>query len=131
MRLPSAPIRVLVVDDDEAFASAVVAWLEREDGIEVVGRAANGAEALERVAECAPDVVTMDLDMPVLDGAKATRALHARYPAVHVLLVNGSRGSALLDEALAAGVAGHVLKMDAATTLARAIRLAASITADT
>ena len=127
MRLASAPIRVLIVDDDDAFASSVAAWLEAEDGIEVVGRAANGAEALEQVAARRPDVVTMDLQMPLVDGVQATRALRARYPGVRVLLVNGAGSGELLEEALAAGVVGRVLKVDAARTLASAIRQVARI----
>jgi CheY-like chemotaxis protein len=72
-------IRVLIVDDDPMFLDAVEALIQRAEGIEVVGRAASGDEALRRTAELVPDVVTMDLEMPVMNGAEATRIIAAYF----------------------------------------------------
>ena len=84
------PITLLLVDDNYAFAQALIEHLRHEERIQVVGRAANGAEAVELVEALRPQVVSMDLDMPVLDGIQATRAILARYPQTHVIIVSGS-----------------------------------------
>jgi chemotaxis response regulator CheB len=68
--VPSGSIRVLVVDDDPHFLGAVEALLERAEGVEVVGRAVNGDEALRQAAALMPDVISMDIDMPVIDGLR-------------------------------------------------------------
>jgi YesN/AraC family two-component response regulator len=66
----SRSLRVLIADDDPHFLDAVEALLERAENLEVVGRAANGAEALRRTAELLPDAITMDIDMPVMNGVE-------------------------------------------------------------
>jgi two-component system chemotaxis response regulator CheB len=73
--MPEAPIRVLIVDDDASFAAALQALLETEPRIAVSGIAANGQQALERALLLRPDVVTMDIEMPVMDGVEATAGL--------------------------------------------------------
>lgn len=116
---PSGPVRVLVVDDDPRFADALTALLESE-GFEVVGHAVNGEEAEELADELAPDVVTMDIDMPVVDGIEATRRLAERK--FRVVIVSGSQSSERLGEAVAAGAAATVIKSQAVHVLAPLLR---------
>jgi DNA-binding NarL/FixJ family response regulator len=82
--------RVLVVDDDPLYAEAATAILGTDGRIEVVGRAANGQEAVERALALQPDVVLMDINMPVLDGIAATRRLRRALPSARVVLVSAS-----------------------------------------
>jgi DNA-binding NarL/FixJ family response regulator len=107
-------IRVLVVDDQALFREALVALLAVQAGIEVVGEAANGQEAVEAVGRLGPDVVLMDLRMPVLDGVGATRRLHVDHPGVRVLALTTFDGDAEVFPALRAGAVGYLLK-DATT----------------
>jgi DNA-binding NarL/FixJ family response regulator len=107
-------IRVMVVDDQALFREALVALLAVQAGIEVVGEAANGQEAVEAVARLRPDVVLMDLRMPVLDGVGATRRLRVDHPGVRVLALTTFDGDAEVFPALRAGAVGYLLK-DATT----------------
>jgi two-component system, chemotaxis family, protein-glutamate methylesterase/glutaminase len=100
---------VLVVDDDEAFAETVIALLERDERIGVTGWAANGAEAFAQVQTLRPDVITMDIDMPVLDGVEAIRLITAHNPAIPILLLTGSESGRVAD-GLAAGARFHLAK---------------------
>lgn len=113
--------RLLVVDDDPRFGMALSALLERA-GMVVLERAENGAHALELVAQLGPDLVTMDIDMPVMDGLEATKQLLDRYPGLPIVLVTGSESSERVDEARAAGAVAFVPKADAAEALVPAIR---------
>ncbi|MFN2297227.1 MAG: response regulator transcription factor, partial [Anaerolineales bacterium] len=81
------PIRLLIVDDQALFREGLRTLLSVQPGLEVVGEAGNGEEALSRTAALRPDVVLMDLQMPVMDGAAATRILRARQPAVQVIVL--------------------------------------------
>ena len=114
-------IRVLVVDDDDRFAMAVMALLDADPRLEVVGRAENGNQAIRLVTELKPDVVTMDLEMPVTDGLEATRAIMSSPFKVPIIIVSGSRSSDMLSAAVAAGAVGYVPKESAATKLVDAI----------
>jgi DNA-binding NarL/FixJ family response regulator len=107
-------IRVLVVDDQALFREALVALLAVQPGIEVVGEAANGQQAIEAVGQLRPDVVLMDLRMPVLDGVGATRRLRVDHPRVRVLALTTFDGDAEVFPALRAGAVGYLLK-DATT----------------
>ena len=107
-------IRVLVVDDQALFREALVALLAVQPGIEVVGEAANGRDAVEAAGRLRPDVVLMDLRMPVLDGVGATRQLRVDHPSVRVLALTTFDGDAEVFPALRAGAVGYLLK-DATT----------------
>ena len=107
-------IRVLVADDQALFREALVALLAVQPGIEVVGEAADGREAVEAVGRLRPDVVLMDLRMPVLDGVGATRQLRVDHPGVRVLALTTFDGDAEVFPALRAGAVGYLLK-DATT----------------
>jgi len=120
----SERLRVLVVDDNEGFRGSLAALLCGED-LEVVGEAANGAEAIERVRELAPDVVLMDIRMPEMDGIEATRRLKALRPSLEVVALTGLEEQRAVRDMLVAGAAGYVLKDSAGDEIVHAVRRAA------
>jgi DNA-binding NarL/FixJ family response regulator len=102
-------LRVVVVDDHSFYRAGLTGML-RSSGIDVVGEAANGERAVELVAETAPDVVVMDLNMPGLSGIEATRRLARESPATKVLVLTVSADEADVTGAILAGASGYVLK---------------------
>jgi DNA-binding NarL/FixJ family response regulator len=118
-------IQVLIADDHRLFAEALEAILASERAIEVVGRARNGAEALDLALELEPDVVLMDISMPVMDGVEATRRIRESRPDACVLMLTGSNAAADVDRARDAGAAGYVTKDRIASQLVEAILEAA------
>jgi DNA-binding NarL/FixJ family response regulator len=118
---PSRSLQVLIVDDDPHFLDAVEALLERDEKIEVVGRAGNGEEALRRAAELLPDAITMDIDMPVIDGVESTRLI-VHSLGVPVVLLTASESSDRVGEGLAAGAVAHVPKARAWEDLVPTLR---------
>jgi DNA-binding NarL/FixJ family response regulator len=104
------PVRVLLVDDDPLFAEVLTVVLSTYGEIEVVGYAADGAQGVELASSLVPDIVLMDLNMPVMDGIEATRRVCASFPSIHVLMVTGSALPADVDRARTAGAAGYVPK---------------------
>ena len=103
-------IRVLVADDHPVFRRGVVGVLGVDDSVEVVGEAADGAEALAVAADCRPDVVLMDLHMAGLGGVEATRRLVAEQPEVAVLVLSMLDDDESVHAALAAGARGYLVK---------------------
>jgi DNA-binding NarL/FixJ family response regulator len=116
------PIRVLLVDDQDLLRSGFRLILEREPDLEVVGEAGDGAAALREVARTDPDVVLMDIRMPVLDGVAATRRLSAMGERPKVLILTTFDLDELVYDALEAGASGFLLKDVKADLLAEAIR---------
>jgi DNA-binding NarL/FixJ family response regulator len=116
-----SPIRVLIADDHRLFAEALEAILAGESTIEVVGRARNGAEALELALELEPDLVLMDISMPVMDGVEATRRIREARPGASVLMLTGSNTAVDVDRSRGAGAAGYVTKDRIASELVEAI----------
>ncbi len=102
--------RVLIVDDQEVVREGLRAILSTAPGIEVVGVAGNGAEAVEAVAARQPDVVLMDLNMPIMNGVAATRALLATNPEVRVLVLTTYDAEEWVLDAVRAGASGYLLK---------------------
>lgn len=119
-------IRLLVVDDHPVVRAGMVAMLSEEEGLEVVGQAANGAEALAFARELDPDVVLMDLRMPVMDGAEATARLRASGTRAEVLILTTYDTDADIVRAVEAGARGYLLKDSPPRALAQAIRRAAA-----
>jgi DNA-binding NarL/FixJ family response regulator len=118
-------IRVLIADDHRLFAEALEAILAGESSIEVVGRARNGAEALDLALALDPDVVLMDISMPVMDGVEATRRIREARPSACVLMLTGSNAAADIDRSRDAGAAGYLTKDRIASELVEAILEAA------
>ncbi|GAA4258530.1 response regulator transcription factor [Dactylosporangium darangshiense] len=117
-------VRVLVVDDQQLVRDGIASLLGIQPGIEVVGTAADGHEALERAAELDPDVVLMDVRMPGLDGVEATRALRQARPGCRVVMLTTFDDDQYVTLALRAGAEGYLLKDLGAAELADAVRLA-------
>jgi DNA-binding NarL/FixJ family response regulator len=118
-------LKVLIVDDHDLFAETVKAFLGMERRIDVVGRAANGAEAMELATETKPDVVLMDISMPVMDGFAAAEGIRRELPDTCVLFLTGSNSPADVARARAAGCSGYVTKDRIASELVDAIFSAA------
>ncbi|MGO4752641.1 response regulator [Streptomyces sp. 2MCAF27] len=114
-------VRVLVVDDQIMVREGIVLLLGLLPGIEVVGSAGDGEEALRLVAEVSPDVALMDLRMPRCDGVEATRRIRAEHPATQVVVVTTYADDEWLFPALKAGARGYVTKDAEAEEIARAI----------
>jgi len=119
------PIRVLVVDDDAGFVEALQALLGGDARIEVVGTAANGEEAVLRAIWLRPNVVTMDLEMPVVDGVEATRQIRANLPRTRVIVVSASAYAHRAETAREAGASAYVAKSRAAEELLATIQAVA------
>jgi DNA-binding NarL/FixJ family response regulator len=115
------PIAVLIVDDHQLFAEALEAILATDERVTVAGRAKDGHEAIERVRELRPDVVLMDISMPVMDGIEATEAIRAEHEGACVLMLTGSNSRTDVDRARRAGAAGYVTKDRIAAELIDAI----------
>jgi DNA-binding NarL/FixJ family response regulator len=118
-------VRVLVVDDQALFREALGTLLDARPEVEVVGEAGDGHQALERAGELAPDVVLMDLHMPVLDGIAATRRLRVEQPGVRVLALTTFADDEDVFAALRAGALGYLLKDVSADRLVEAVQAAA------
>jgi len=117
-------IRVLVVDDHAVVREGLRTFLSLQDGIEVVGEAADGREAVAAAERERPDVVVMDLVMPRLDGVQAMRELRARVPRARVIVLTSFLDDDRLLPAIRAGAAGYLLKNVEPAELARAVRAA-------
>jgi DNA-binding NarL/FixJ family response regulator len=115
------PLRVLIADDHRLFAEALEAILAADDRIEVVGQAGDGSEAVELARRLGPDLVLMDVSMPVLDGFEATREIRAEAEDVRVLMLTGSNSRSDVDRSREAGASGYVTKDRIASELVAAI----------
>ncbi|WP_291279861.1 response regulator transcription factor [Galactobacter sp.] len=115
-------IRVLLADDHTVLREGMSLILSVEDDIEVVGQAANGAQALTLAEDLVPDVVLMDIQMPVMDGIEATRKLLATTPATKVVILTTFEREDYLFDAVVAGASGFLLKNTEAEQIVEAVR---------
>src|SRR5690349_3563575 len=115
-------VRVLVVDDQRLMRDGIVSLLEIQEAIEVVGTASNGQEALEKALTLCPDVILMDVRMPVMDGVMATRRIRQELPSCHILMLTTFDDDAYIIDALQAGASGYLLKDLPAADIASAVQ---------
>ena len=129
---PSQPIRVMIVDDHTMVRRGLATILKVFDdpstgsgqALQLAGEAENGAEAITLCGEVLPDVILMDMVMPEMDGAAATRVIRQKYPQVQVIALTSFKEGELIKNALEAGAIAYLLKDVSADDLARAIRAA-------
>jgi DNA-binding NarL/FixJ family response regulator len=121
MYMVSERVSVIIVDDQRLFAEALEAILSTDGRISVVGRAENGRTALQLAREHEPDVVLMDIAMPVMDGFQATKQLRKQRSNARVLMLTGSNSRTDVDRARESGAAGYVTKDRIAAELIDAI----------
>jgi DNA-binding NarL/FixJ family response regulator len=119
------PIRILLVDDQVLFRESLHAYLSLQPDYRVVGEAANGEQAIRLAATLKPDVILMDVRMPVMDGVEATRLLHTAQPGCRVIMLTTFDDDEYVFEALRNGAVGYLLKDTSAEKLFEALRAAA------
>jgi DNA-binding NarL/FixJ family response regulator len=122
--LPDGSIRVLLVDDHAVVREGLRTFLDLQDGLDVVGEAEDGEQAVSEAERLRPDVILMDLVMPNLDGVGAMRALRERLPDARVIVLTSFADDERLLPAIQAGAAGYLLKNVQPKELARAVRAA-------
>ncbi|HLA97431.1 MAG TPA: response regulator transcription factor [Anaerolineales bacterium] len=123
---PSQTIRVMLVDDHTMVRRGLATFLKVYDDLELVGEAGSGEDAVQICAQVLPDVILMDLMMPDMDGATATRLIRQQFPKVRVVALTSFIEEGLVQDALQAGAISYLLKDVSADELARAIRAAHS-----
>lgn len=122
-------IRIILVDDHIKVHRAIVAAIDFWDDFELVGQASNGEEALHLCEECQPDLVLMDVVMPVMDGIQATRAISEQFPHIKVLALSSFQDEDSVRAMMEAGAVGYLLKTSSIVDLAQTLRAAYSGTA--
>ncbi len=123
-RAATRPVRVLVVDDNEGFRESLVMLLDTEE-LHVVGQGSDGEEAMGLVDALSPDVVLMDVRMPMTDGIEATRRIKAHYPHIGIVALTGSEDQRAVRDMLVAGASGYVLKDSDGDEILNAVHQAA------
>jgi NarL family two-component system response regulator LiaR len=124
MTISSEPIRVMLVDDHAMVRKGLATFLKAFNELELAGEAENGEAAIKLCGEIMPDVVLMDMVMPEMDGAAATRIIREKYPQVQVIALTSFKEGDLIKSALEAGAIAYLLKDVSADDLVRAIRAA-------
>lgn len=119
---PTRTIRVMLVDDHTMVRKGLSLFLKAFNGLELVGEAENGADAIRLCGEIQPDVILMDMVMPGIDGVTATRTICQQYPQVKLIALSSFKEGDLVRNALEAGAIGYLLKDVSADELAQAIR---------
>src|SRR5580704_17988324 len=113
--------RILIADDHEVVRRGIRALLEHRPGWEVCGEAGDGREAVEKTRQLKPDLVLLDIGMPNLNGIDAARQILANSPATHILILTMHYSQQVVQEALAVGARGFILKSDAGRDLVTAV----------
>jgi DNA-binding NarL/FixJ family response regulator len=115
-------IRLLLVDDQLLFRQGLASLLSLESDLEIIGQASNGQEAIAIAEQLQPDVILMDIQMPICDGIEATQVIHQRYPGIKILILSTFDDDDYICRSLQAGALGYLLKDTTATQIANAIR---------
>ncbi|KPK22478.1 MAG: LuxR family transcriptional regulator [Dehalococcoidia bacterium SG8_51_3] len=115
-------MKVIICDDQAIVRDGLVMLLKLEPDIEVVGTAGDGAEAVEMIADKGPDLILMDLKMPIMNGVEATRQIRMKYPEVKVLVLTTYADDEWVFDAIQAGASGYLLKDTPREELIRAVR---------
>ncbi|MCB0113052.1 MAG: response regulator transcription factor [Caldilineaceae bacterium] len=116
------PVRVLLADDHPGVRLGLRKLLEHEPGLTVVGEAQNGHEALHLTEQLTPDILLLDIEMPVMNGIEAIRRLRERNVDINILAIGSHDAKAYIQEILNCGVSGYIVKDEAADLLTQAIR---------
>jgi DNA-binding NarL/FixJ family response regulator len=132
--MPSTPpygraVRILLVDDHRLFAESLMSLLSEDERVEVVGIASDGAEAVELATDLKPDVILMDLMMPVMDGLEATRRIRQRGLPAQILILTGTDSPVDSEDAAKAGASGYLRKEQGVEELRNVVLEAASLAA--
>ncbi|HHT74220.1 MAG TPA: response regulator transcription factor [Firmicutes bacterium] len=115
-------MRILIVDDDPLVCKSLEVLLSRERDMEVMGTALNGAEAIAKCHEALPDVVLMDIQMPMMDGIQATRQIKQNWPAARVVMLTTFKDEKNIRLAIRAGAEGYLLKSQEVSAMAQQLR---------
>jgi len=120
-KLANARLRTIVIDDSSSFLEVICELLEREDVIDIIARGEDGMDAIEMTAKLSPDLVLMDVDMPVLDGLNATLIISARFPSTRIVLMSVDDSPELRADCAACGGTSFVNKARFKEEFARAL----------
>ena len=120
--MTASMIRLLLVDDQEMFRQGLAALLALEDDLEVVGQAGDGATAIALAEQLQPDIILMDVQMPICDGVVATGEIHQRFPWIRILVLTTFDQDEYIWQSLQAGALGYLLKSTSSRQVAAAIR---------
>ncbi len=120
----SQPIRVMLVDDHTMVRQGLATFLKVFDDLELVGEAESGEDAIQLCTQIKPDVILMDMVLPLMDGTTVTRSIRKQFPQVQVIILTSFKDGELIKNALEAGAIGYLLKDISADELAQAIRAA-------
>lgn len=115
------PIRILIADDHQILRAGLRSLLNAAPNFEVIGEATNGLEAIEATEKLQPDILLMDIAMPVMDGLEATRHISKRMPEVRILILTMHEDNAILKEIMNSGASGYIIKRAAESELVDAI----------
>ena len=118
-------IKLLLVDDQDIFRQGLATLLDTEEDLEIVGQASNGREAIALTEQLQPDVILMDVRMPICDGVTATGEIHQRYPWMRILILTTFEDDEYVWKSLQAGAMGYILKRKSSEQMAMAIRAVA------
>ena len=119
--LEAATFRILVVDDFEPWRHAIRSTLQDHPDLRIVGEATNGIEALQQAEELKPDLILLDISLPVLNGIEVGRRMHELVPDAKIIFVTSNVDKDVADAALTNGAYGYILKADGKSELLRAI----------
>jgi two-component system, NarL family, nitrate/nitrite response regulator NarL len=117
----SVRLRILIVDDHELVRRGIAALLLSRSGVELCGEASNGEEAIQKAAELRPDLIILDVTMPVLNGLEAARRIREFLPSVPILMLSMHDGQQIMEEVKLAGAQGFLSKNEVAAVLLQAI----------